>query len=305
MKKYLINTTVYILVFFALVLALALISSALVYRRGFENWEAESNLLMMKSDHDYDLVIMGISHARNFSRHKNHLRLEKILGMDIINIGIGEGKCGANDQYFFLKYFYHRGNTSGKILYVLSPTLLNKGFINQASNTFELEPFRLDFFMQYLKYESDNKYERLFYYVKSKFSRKWIHLKPRSLESKKLALEQIDSVKIREGLKLLLVEGERIDEFRRNCTKVEETIRLAREHHSEMIFFIPPALFGKWEGHYETIDFLKKMNEKYGVSYYDFSESVLIPHYYYDHHHLNSAGVDYFTETYLKEVLKQ
>ena len=34
--------------------------------------------------------------------------------------------------------------------------------------------------------------------------------------------------------------------------------------------------------------------------YYDFSESVLIPKYYYDHHHLNSAGVDYFAENFLK-----
>ena len=36
----------------------------------------------------------------NFSRHKNHLRLEKILDKEIINIGIGEGKCGVNRPAF-------------------------------------------------------------------------------------------------------------------------------------------------------------------------------------------------------------
>lgn len=303
MRKYLINTSVFILLLTVLVVLLALVSSNMVYKRGFKNWEVESNLLMMKSDYDYDLLIMGISHARNFARYKNHLRMEKILQRDIINIGIGEGKCGANDQHFFLKYFYNQGNSAKKVLYVLSPTLLNKGFINKASNTFELEPFRLDFFIQYLNYKSDNKYERLFYYVKSKFSRKWMKLKPRSPESKKNALEAIDSTKITEGLKLLLVEGERLDEFQRNCIKVEETIRLSIANNSEIIFFIPPALFGKWQGHYETMDFLEKMHEKYGVKYYDFSESVLIPKYYYDHHHLNSDGVDYFTENHLVEIL--
>jgi hypothetical protein len=303
MKRYLINTAVFILAFFILVIALALISSHVINKRGFENWEVEGNLLMMKSNHDYNLLIMGISHARNFARHKNHLRLEKILEKDIINIGIGEGKCGAKDQLFFLSYFYNRGNTTDQILYVMSPTLLNKGFINRASNTFEFEPFRLDFFIQYLTYEADNKYERLFYYVKSKFSRKWFHLKPRSLDMKRSALEELDSTKIKEGLKLLLVEGERMDEFRRNCITVEETIKLAKANNTEVIFFVPPALFGKWEGHYETMDFLKAMNEKYGTAYYDFSESVLIPEYYYDHHHLNSVGIDYFTEKYLKEVL--
>ena len=304
MRKYLINTSVFILLLTVLVFVLALVSSNMVSRRGFKNWEAESNLLMMKSDYDYDLLIMGISHARNFSRHKNHLRMEEIMQYEIINIGIGGGRCGANDQHFFLKYFYDRGNSANKVLYVLSPTLMTKGFSNKASNTFALEPLNLDFFLQYLNYQTDNKYERLFYYVKSKFSRKWIKLQPSSLERKKSALKALDSTKIKKGLKLLQVEGERADEFQRNCIKVEETIRLSIANNSEIIFFIPPALFGKWQGHYETMDFLEKMREKYGVNYYDFSESVLIPKYYYDHHHLNSDGVDYFTENYLLNILK-
>jgi len=303
MKRYLINTVIFILAFLILVISLALLSSQMVYNRGFENWEAESNLLMMKSDHDYGLLIMGISHARNFSRHKNHLRLEKMLDREIINIGIGGGQCGANDQLFFLKYFYNRGNTANKVLYVLSPTLMTTGFSNKASNTFELEPFKIDFFGQYLNFKADNKYERLFYYVKSKFSRKWIKLKPKSLESKKSALKALDSAKIKEGLKLLLVDGERIDELQRNSVTVEETIKLAKANNSEIIFIIPPALFGKWKGHFEVMDFLKAMQEKYGTAYYDYSESVLIPKYYYDHHHLNSVGLDYFTENFLKKIL--
>lgn len=303
MKRYLRNTALFIIALFILVTLLALATSHMVYNRGFENWESESNLLMMKKNQEYGLLIMGISHARNFTRHKNHLRVEKILDKKMINIGIGGGDCGTNDQHFYLKYFYSTGNKTDKVLYVLSPTIMTKGFGNKASNTFELEPLKLDFFVQYLGFETDNKYERLFYYVKSKFSKKWFRLKPKSLEIKKSALEKLDSSKIKEGLKLLLVEGERLDEFQRNSQMVEETIRLARANQSEIVFIIPPALFGKWMGHFKVMDFLEAMNTKYGTRYYDFSESVLIPKYYYDHHHLNSAGIEYFTENYLKEVI--
>lgn len=303
MNRYIINTLAFILAFFALVFTLATLSSAWIYKRGFDNWEAESNLLMMRKHHDYDMLLMGISHARNFSRYKNHLRLEKTLDREIINIGIGEGKCGSNEQFFYLKYFYSQHNTTKQVVYVLSTAMMNKGFLNEASNTFELEPFRIDFFYQYLRHNAENKSERLFYYIKSKFSRKWLMLKPRSSDRQDKALVAIDSTKIKEGLQLLLQGGERNDDFQRNCNAVEETIKLALANNSEIIFFISPALFGKWQGHYETLDFLRKMNEKYGIRYYDFSETVLIPKYYYDHHHLNSDGIDFFTEKYLKEIL--
>ena len=46
-----------------------------------------------------------------------------------------------------------------------------------------------------------------------------------SYESKDDALLALYSAEITEGLKLLLVDGERIDEFQRNCIKVEETIK--------------------------------------------------------------------------------
>jgi hypothetical protein len=39
------------------------------------------------------------------------------------------------------------------------------------------------------------------------------------------------------------------------------------------------------------------------IAWYDFSESVLDPKLYYDYHHLNSAGVVYFTENYLKKII--
>ena len=69
------------------------------------------------------------------------------------------------------------------------------------------------------------------------------------------------------------------------------------------MLIIPPALFGKWKGHEETVEFCRIMNVKYGVSFHDFSMSVLEPKLYYDHHHLNTNGVEYFTEKFLKLAL--
>jgi hypothetical protein len=100
------------------------------------------------------------------------------------------------------------------------------------------------------------------------------------------------------------LEGENLEIFKKNCNQVEKTINDAKAKNSNIVFIIPPALFGKWKGHNETIDFCKRMEKKYNTSYFDFSESVLEPGYYYDHHHLNSDGVSYFTEKYIAPISK-
>jgi hypothetical protein len=304
MKKYILNTIAFILLFITIVITLAVISSAIVKNRGFRNWETESNLLMMKKNHHYDLAFIGISHARNFSRHKNHLRLEQILGgKDIINLGKGSSLCGTSMLTFYMDYFYSRNNSCDTIIYVLSPSMMYAKFLDRATNSFNDEPFEFDFLFQYLHTDLSNKYERLYYYIRSKLTIEWLRTKPYSKESMDYKLDSLDPSAIKEGMKLAYLDGNQAEVFRQNCKHIEKMIHSARDHNSRMIFIIPPALFGKWKGHYETIAFLEDVKEKYHFNYYDFSESVLEPGLYYDHHHLNSAGVEYFTEKYLMPIL--
>jgi hypothetical protein len=286
------------------VFLLAKITSIIVKNRHFKNYETESNLLVINKNKSYDILIAGISHARNFSRHKNQLRVEKILNKSTINIGQGGGICGAEEQYFYLDYFYHKKNKTKKVLYVLSTPILFSQSLPMASNTFNYETFEFDFFYRYLFVKTQNKGQRLFYYVKSKFDKKWFKLKPAKADFKSDSLLKVDTVEVKNGQKKAFMSEKDSPIFRENCLAVENTIKLAQANNSELIFIIPPAVFGKWIGHEETMAFANEMTKKYGVKVYDFSETMLDPKYYYDHHHLNSKGVSFFTEKYLKPILK-
>lgn len=305
MKGFLVRVVLY-LVLFLLSLYLALKTlSIIVYKRDFKNSETESNTLLIKEKIHYDFLIMGISHARNFSRNGNHERVEKILNKRIINLGQGGGKCSLNEQLFYLDYFYSKGNTTDKICIVLSPPMLSSTTLPQASTTFDSEMFDLSFFSKYLFFNAENKSERLLNYVQSKFSRNWISMQPNYTKSNDNFLIELDSTKIEAGFDIAYGStGVNLKQFKKSCSHVVEIIKLAKRNNSKVYFIIPPALFGKWPGHFETIGFLNEIKMNYSFEYADFSESILDPNMYYDHHHLNSNGVNFFTNNYLKIFIK-
>ena len=303
MKKFIVQIIAYFLFLVFFILIGAQLTSNSVKNRNFKNYETESNLLVLKENKKYDFLFMGISHARNFSRHKNHLRLDTILNKKFINIGQGEGKCGLNEQFFYLKYFYKNRNKTNQVIYILSPPMLFHTGLPLASKTFDFEPFEFDFFSHYLFFNTRNKTQRVYSYVNSKYTLEWKNHQPKSYTKKQNYLTKLDSVKVTNGLNFTYKKGLAHWQFDRNAKIIEQTIRLIQKNNSSCIFVIPPALFGKWNGHNETLEFAKKMQEKYGVKVYDYSETVLDPKYYYDHHHLNSNGVIYFAENYLKPIL--
>jgi len=303
MKKFIVQIIAYFLFFVFLILIGAQLTSIPVKKRNFKNFETESNLLMLKENKKYDFLFMGISHARNFSRHKNHLRLDTILDMSFINIAQGGGLCGVNEQYFYLKYFYQNRNKTNQVVYILSPPMLFHEGLPLASKTFDFEPFEFDFFFKYLFFNTRNKNQRLYSYVNSKYTLEWINHQPKSFTKKQTCLTKLDSAKVTDGLnstyKKVLAEWQ----LARSSIIIDQTIRLINNNNSSCILIIPPALFGKWNGHNETLEFAKKMKKKYGVKVFDYSESILDPQYYYDHHHLNSDGVKFFSSKYLLPIL--
>lgn len=263
MRKFILNTIVLVFLYAFVFLSLVVLSSFLVDHRHFKNFETEGNLLCLKENAHYDITMMGISHARNFSRHKNHLRVENILHKKMLNLGQGFAKCGVNEQLFYLEYFYSKNVRMDTILYVLSPPLLYGDYLNKASGTFVLEPFRWDFFEKYLAFDgAENKYSRLLYYVSSKLHPKWLFHYPKCDDKKEDELKKLDTAVVNAGFKMAYLEGENAKIFRKNCNQVENTIKVAHAHHTQVIFIIPPALFGKWKGHQETIAFCRQMKEK-------------------------------------------
>lgn len=303
MKRFLRLTILYIFLLIGLLLIALETNSYIVKHRKFKNYETESNLLVMNNNEEFDILFMGISHARNFSRHKNHLRIENILDEKIINIGQGSGRCGINEQLFYLNYFYDLDNTASTVAYIVSPPLFYSETLPIASNTFDREPFELKFLFDYLFFKAENKQERLTSYLQTKLTRFWLSYKPNSKDSNDEKLDSIDFKVVSVGQQMVHKDSIVFKRFNKSIDRVEETIQLALNNNSNVVLVIPPALFGKWKGHYHVEEFAKRMQKLDGVEYYDFSESVLFPEYYYDHHHLNTNGVVYFTENFLKPII--
>ena len=232
MKTFVLKFVLFLFLISLSIFLPAFISSKIVKNRHFKNNETESNLLVMNNNEKFDLIIAGISHARNFSRYKNHLIVEKILNKKILNIGQGGGACSANEQNFYLSYFYDNGNSANTLLYVLSPPLLYSETLSKASNTFELEPFQFRFFLSYLFYNSENKYQRLFYYIKSKFQKNWINYMPESIADKTEKLVSLDTTEVNMGFKLAYPKGLDSSVFNYNVSVVENTIKLALKNNN-------------------------------------------------------------------------
>lgn len=303
MKKFVSQILLFSILAITLVVVSLELSSYIVQSRGFKNSETESNTLIIKDNEQYDVLFLGISHARNFSRHRNHEMLEQITGKKIINIGQGGGACGLDEQKFYLEYFYRKENKAKKVLFILSPPLMYSETLPIASNTFSEEKFSFDFLFSYLNTEGENKKERMIEYLRSKFTKQWITLSPSSKSSETSFLNKIDPETVEAGFKAAYGDSLSSARFEKSCMTAEEIIQIANNHNSQAIFLVPPALFGKWPGHDSCIEFAKKMEQKYGCKYYDFSEAITTPAYYYDHHHLNSKGVEYFARTFLNPII--
>lgn len=304
-EKFLIKTLLVLGVSTFLIFTLSILLSEVVESRNFANYETESNLLIIPESNNFDILIMGISHARNFSRHKNHLRLEKLLDKKIINIGRGDAKCGLSIQKFYLDYFYNKNNKAKNIIVLLSPPLFYSKYLDLASGTFEDEPFKIEFFFDYLFSNNSKRIQQLFYYVTSKLNHKWFLSYPYSTESQENKLTGINRFAVQHGFKLAYLDGMKDEIIADNLSILKEIIKDANKNNSNIIFIIPPALFGQWPGHDNICTKMEKLKNELNFQFYDFSNSILEPEYYYDHHHLNTEGVEYFTNQFLKPIISR
>lgn len=304
MKKYILKVFVFGFGIFFFLLILIITSSEIVKKRHFENGETISNTLVFGKNEHYDIMFSGTSHARMFSWRTNHQLVETILNKKIINIGQGGAICGPNEQFFYLKYFYKQNNSVDILVYVLSPPMLYSEIIPLASNTFNAEPFSFKLFYEYLKFDSENKGIRLLDYCRSKLSPHWITLQPQKAHDPVLdSTADPDTSGLRDFVATYYDPND-IIRFEKSCKIIEKEIRFVQKHHIKMIFILTPTLFGKWPGQERVIHFAEEMKKKYGIAYYDFTESLFMePQYFYDHQHLNTLGIKHFTEEYLKPII--
>jgi hypothetical protein len=304
MKIFLIKIGTFIIIALIVFFGITKLFSLRTENRPFTNYNSEENLFTIKRNIHYDVLIMGISHARNFSRFKNQLRVEKILNSTTINIGRGGGKCGAEAEYIYLKHFFSRGNTVDEVIYVPTPPMLFSGYMDVNSSIFEYEPFRISFFFQYLFGNVKNKKQQLYYYLRYKYKPQWASFGPHSVESNDKTLAKYDTVAINDGFRLAYPKGLDSATFKKNQAIVRKTVELCQHNNTKVLFVMTPSIFGAWPGNKQVFDFLKQLQRSYPIEIYDYSEVCKDPQMYFDHHHLNSRGVSWFTENYIAPVLK-
>lgn len=304
MKRFINNILIFSGILIFVLFIWTIISSRIVEKRDFKNSNTESNLLILKPNTHYDLIFDGNSHARNFARHNNLQRVEKILNKKILDIGRSGSKGGLNENLFYLQYFYDYGVTADTLIMNIFSQMLYVKRNNLISNAFVDEPLRLNFLAKYAFFKyGQNKPLKLFYYLRSKLDLKWLKTKPLQDTGKFYHLDSINHQAIQKGFAAAYRGGIDTASFRHNEIVIEQIIKTAQAHGTAVIFITTPTLFGDWPYHNEVVTLMQKMHKKYGIKYYDFAKAINDPHLFYDHHHLNTPGIVYFVKNFLKPAL--
>ena len=307
MTRFLIRLLLFAVVVAGLIYVGAEVASRNAKSKEYHNFNTEENVVITPRNKHFDFMFLGLSHARNFSRHHNHERIEKILDRNFINFGKGGGNGNIANQYVFLKYFLSRGNTTDHIYYILSMPMFFAKRLDENAYTYQYEMLNINFFFQILTGPDVNKGEKLYTYVRSKFDKRWRKkYGPWSEKSRDTVLDKIDSTKIVAGFKRAYVNGLEFDTFEKNKKLMKETIELAHENNIRVTFIVTPSTFGVWPGHDEVMAFMEELKKEYGTDIHDYSNVYLHQkQYFYDHHHLNTAGVMKFTKEYLKPLMDE
>ncbi|MDD3052094.1 MAG: hypothetical protein PHR06_13240, partial [Candidatus Cloacimonetes bacterium] len=199
MKRFIKLIIIYIILLFSSFFFSLTLLTEIIKSKDFKAYETDSNLLVMKENETYDILLMGISHARDFSKYNNHQLVEEILDRKMFNIGQGAGRCGVNEQMFYLDYFFYKNNTVSTLIYLISTPMFYSEDLALTSITFDMEPLELPFLFRYLSFPSENKSQRIVSYFQSKFMPSWFLHKPYSGGYQEIELDKIDTKAVLQG----------------------------------------------------------------------------------------------------------
>jgi hypothetical protein len=273
-------------------IGLFLLSWAYTADRDYTNAETEANLPILTSDTQYDVLMLGISHARIFSRHRNHERFEATTGKSMINLSQGGGFGGLDNQLLHLKYFIQKGNSADELILVLSPMLMFNRNPDRTSVAFGREPFDPEFFQFVLQNGVENKHIQLAYYLRSKIYWDWIMTKPFSLDQMDKQIDGLDSAAMKRTMPSAYPYGLDASQFEDRKQVAEAIFKLAKSQNMRISVVLPAALFGKWPGHEQTLQWVQSVQPSYELNIIDLSDKwVMRTDLFYDHHHLNTEGV--------------
>jgi len=284
-----------------------LVLAAVDARYAFEQWQTDSLLLSTPRDTHFDLVILGTSHARLFTRIKhNYDFLSDALDMQVFNLAIPFGG-GILLEKMYLRNFFERGNRADILLYFLDPYVFFSPLPNKYHKFVYYEPLRMSFLLEMIR--NGMPFERVFTYIRSKFTYRWITQEPVLIAYESATLADwgiaLEPKRMRARAESLYPDGLSQGYFQYYSPMLGEVLEMARAHQCRMILAFPPTLLGHEKGAPQVLELIEGYRKQYDFEFCDFTAAIDDVDLYYDYDHLNSPGLEAFVTRFLEPVLTE
>lgn len=263
----------------------------------------ESNIFSIQPGVHYDVVLLGTSRGRVFSRDGNQRVVEEVLGKRVANLSKGGGG-GLMPAEVHLRHFFVNGGRAGQVVYLMDPWVFFAP-INNEENAFFLrdEPFELDIFLHLLG--EGYPLKRLSAYLQMIPDRDW-HKVSRYGEPGMAfrTLRQIDKDK-QEKAREYYRKSYRGGDFDRYFSYLGKIHDLAAEHGGSLTLIMLPILMDDFPGAEQVDNALREfVHGRKDVSYFNLIGSMQDRRFFYDHMHFNRAGIEAFTRSVLRPALE-
>lgn len=258
----------------------------------------EASFSAIPSNKQFDLVILGTSHAREFSRSGNKPKVESILNISLWNLSKGFGHGGLVPGIAAWKLFTQRNNTTKKLLYFIDPWIFYYSKWNEENYFLEDEPLQWAIFQN--AYRNNASLPVLLNYVKAKFKPSYFLTKSLSLNRNYKQLDSISYIKAERQMKIYYSDSINVKTFNKYQKLFLEFTQTLYKDGVELIVVIPPTLLNKEPGFDLVWKFLGTIQN---CKIYDHSNAIRDPKMFYDISHLNSIGIEYYTNKFLKPIL--
>ncbi len=266
------------------------------------NWETEANLPLIGKNEEYDVVMLGSSHARIFSRFNNHKRVEKVLDRSVINLSQGSERGGVKNQQIYLKYFYGRGNEAKTLIYFVDPFVFYRKSLDNNVKTYINEPYRTDFRKE-LELSNTDAAIVDFYVKKDKEGILPVVYPELEKDIQDTQVATLEAQAVIDRVNYLYQDAYNKVEFEATFAILLKTLDLAKRNDTRVIVIVPTTLIPEQLGDNYVYEALREESKKGTFEYYHYAHEITDTTLYYDTDHLNTEGVLYFSEKYLKPIL--
>lgn len=267
------------------------------------NTDTEADLPVIGRNQSYDLLMLGSSHGRIFSRYHNHARVERALGASFINLSQGGDRAGVKNQQTYLRYFFTRGNRAKTVVYLLDPSVFYHAWMDNNIHQYDFEPFRLDFLRELLT-NRPGEVALLKTYTDMLTITPTITDSPEyrtPIQTDATATPSSDAVTKR--LNRLYADEYSDAQYNSTLNEVLKTVHIATSHNARIAIVIPATLLPTLKQEVRVYDTLTQLSQSRGFTFHNYSHVFSNTYLFVDTDHLNTEGVVTFTNRYLKPLL--